>query len=148
MPGPSTRFTLSDTALERIREQEDMIVTGLINDLQSTDEKVVQLARKQLIELGFTSKEDSAKGVVAFLLEKARAGEFGKHAAAFSRSTSNERESFDKKLLDESPPVETIKFIPGAITDDDTPPPENKQKRSIYSGLPIAALDLVPKGGK
>ena len=138
---PSTKMMpdFSEESLDKIREAEEEIVDSLIRDLNSADLKERDAARKQLIQLGFTKEKEEASGVVSFLLQKAREGEFGEHARVYQAAMGgNEGKARDlaKAPKKKKPPKE-----PEEVVQIDTP---KKEKRSVKSKIPLAALD-IPK---
>lgn len=143
LPRQGSKFSLSDAAMDKLRQQEDLLVTSIIQDMASPDPKISTAARKQLIDLGFTAKDDGAKGVVSFLLEKARQGAFGSQAATFGA----DGKTITKKLMFEEADKESASdFLPGEGVVDDAPPPPAPSHKSALPNIPLAAMGSL-KGG-
>lgn len=109
---------LSDASIELIRNQEEIIVQSLLDDLQDTDPKVRQAARKDLIALGFQHKEEiTATSVISLLLDKAKRGEYGEQAKQVYMEQAGDAK-FDQAddvpqlPLENAPPIPTPKPAP------------------------------------
>ena len=109
MPAPVVNKVggLDSVQLDDLRSLAQNAVDSLRNDLSSVDEKVRAAARKELFNLGVFQTTDANKGVVAFLLERAKKGDFGKKAAVFARESTVDPNHVD--------------FKPGEAIDDDDP---------------------------
>lgn len=134
MPTPNLSKVggLEQTELDDLRSLAKDAVASLRNDLTSPDEKLRAAARKQLFDLGVFTVPENNKGVVAFLLERAKRGDFGKKAAIYAKESSADETHVD--------------FIPGSAVEDDDPdtvrvadmaPPVEPPKTTIDEKRPI-----------
>lgn len=98
---------LSPEQLEVLRGMGEDAITSLRNDMSSTDEKLRSAARRELFSMGIFSVQESNRGVVELLLDRARKGDFGRKAAIYAKESSADEGHVD--------------FIPGSAVEDDDP---------------------------
>lgn len=107
---PGFRIELSEESLEQITKAEPRLVQSLLDDLDGDDEKLRQIARDSLLQLGFSKPAQESKGVVSFLLQRAREGKFGEHAISMG---SKEKTCYLPKL---PTPIPALSSSPSLVS--------------------------------
>lgn len=132
-------FQIPDSMRAKIRKKQHDLVDALFEELESGDLKVKTEARKLLMALS-VEKDKGRKGVVEFLLERARRGEFGEQARAFTAENEtlfDEGAEEPEDILAGEPPAEG--------EDEDDPAPRFVQMQEAGASLPMPpALLGVP----
>lgn len=138
---PGWKTELSTGSIEKIVGAEAQIVDILLEDLKDEDSKVRKAAVDALLQLGFQKPAQEAKGIVAFLLQRAREGKFGEYAALVGIGHAPESDvqvvrqatapPLNTPIILDSPHVPSVERLSTPLSQLSLTPPYGTPKKSI-----------------